>query len=453
MEEIVASPQRVASNAFFPFLSYEKRYQPFRRPGGGVKPSKKLRPIAYASRRDAAIFEHYRGILAEKYEARLLIEGIQDCPIAYRRIATESGGGKCNIDFARDAFDFISKQKKCRAYVVDISSYFPSISHKNLYKIWCELMGFERMPEDHYAVYKAITRYSYVDREELYKELGFIGPKAVGGGVGVGYLRHWNDIPLQLCSPKKLREILNDRKSSGKKIHYVNKGPAGIPQGAPISDVLANINLLHFDIILSDYVNGKGGFYRRYSDDIIIILPEKEIGSRVLYKLRYELSKCGDDLKIKDSKISIVDFNVDSNECFRWVSGVGKNGLEYLGFRFDGRSVFLRDKTVSNFFRKIAVGARAYVNSTVARYRDLNSSDIAKKIDPDEFFKKYSRVEGFDLADDYRRWTFWTYVRRARKVFGDISKPMDGQLRNFKKVGRERLQYAMSKAGIPTTRI
>ena len=448
MERIISCPKSVATNAFFPFLSYEKKFQPFRRPGGGVKPSKKLRPISYASRRDAAIFEHYRGILAEKYEARLLKEGLHECPIAYRNLKSENGGGKCNIDFAKDAFDYISKEKECRVFVIDISSYFPSISHQNLYEVWCDLMGFDRMPDDHYAVYKAITRYAYIDREELYKELGFIGPKPVGKGLGVGYLQHWNRIPKQLCSPKRLREIISQRKAAGHSIVNSNQLDRGIPQGAPISDVLANMNLLNFDKRIASYVESKGGYFRRYSDDIVVIIPKAHQRARVLVKLRNELKKCGEHLEIKESKVSVVDYFIGSENPFVWRRGTGKNGMEYLGFRFDGERVFLRDKTVSNFYRKIAIGAKAYVNSQFSRYQSLGRAEIADKIRPEEFFKKYGRVEGFELVDDYRRWTFWTYVRRARKIFGDVSKPMDGQLKSFRLIGRDRLRLAMSKLGL-----
>ncbi len=53
-EEIVAivkNPERVRTNAFFPFLRYIKSWQPFR--SGDAPHKKKERPIRYASRRDA----------------------------------------------------------------------------------------------------------------------------------------------------------------------------------------------------------------------------------------------------------------------------------------------------------------------------------------------------------------------------------------------------------------
>lgn len=39
----------------------------------------------------------------------------------------------------------------------------------------------------------------------------------------------------------------------------------------PISAVLANIYMWRFDRAISDYLKSIGGYYRRYSDDIIIV--------------------------------------------------------------------------------------------------------------------------------------------------------------------------------------
>ncbi|MEL7529025.1 MAG: hypothetical protein AAFN16_24880, partial [Pseudomonadota bacterium] len=47
---LVSNPERVASNRFFPLLSYLDEWQPYRS-GVGGKPQKKSRPIRYACRR------------------------------------------------------------------------------------------------------------------------------------------------------------------------------------------------------------------------------------------------------------------------------------------------------------------------------------------------------------------------------------------------------------------
>jgi len=52
----------------------------------------------------------------------------------------------------------------------------------------------------------------------------------------------------------------------------------GIPQGSPISDLLANMYLLNFDCAVRKILDALGGSYLRYSDDILLVAPggEKE---------------------------------------------------------------------------------------------------------------------------------------------------------------------------------
>src|SRR5262245_30434323 len=90
---IIRDPLRVASNAFFPFISYEIRWQPFRKTG--QPKAKKSRPISYASRRDSYIFSAYRYILSNAYEKLLRERELEGCVLAYRKIPAEDGRGKC----------------------------------------------------------------------------------------------------------------------------------------------------------------------------------------------------------------------------------------------------------------------------------------------------------------------------------------------------------------------
>jgi hypothetical protein len=53
---------------------------------------------------------------------------------------------------------------------------------------------------------------------------------------------------------------------------YKNSKSYGIPQGAGISSVCSNIYLLDFDEKIHKYVNAQKGIYRRYCDDIIIVI-------------------------------------------------------------------------------------------------------------------------------------------------------------------------------------
>jgi len=268
---IVTDPEKVRTNPFFPFLKYTKKYQPFRdRPD---RPNPKQRLIRYASRRDAAIFSYYRHVLAEKYEARLIDLGIQDCPTAYRKIPTDESDtrGKCNIDFAQDVFDDIVAQSNCVVVTLDISSFFECIDHKHLYKVWCGLLGVDHLPGDHLAVFKAITKYAVVDRDAVYERLGLIEEVALEDGTTAKkYTCAYRDVPKQLCSPQDFRLKVMGKDPAYDSLNVVNLNDYGIPQGAPISDLLANAYLMEFDQVIFAYATSLGGRYWRYSDDIVL---------------------------------------------------------------------------------------------------------------------------------------------------------------------------------------
>lgn len=273
IRRLVTSPERVAANTFYPFFLYEESWQPYRS-ADAVKPEKKTRPIRYGARRDAYIFAFYRRKLSRLYEARLRALGIQDCPIAYRQVSKQGrGGGKCNIDFAKDAFDEIDRLGDCVAVALDIKGYFENLDHRRIKKIWCNLLGVAELPPDHYAVFKNITKYHFVDQRTTYRRLGYFGLRARNGQMIDGFLRPHRDMPKQLCSNADFRAKICGGDPALPSIIQKNDLPHGVPQGAPISDLIANFYLLDFDVVMAGYARARGGRYMRYSDDILMILP------------------------------------------------------------------------------------------------------------------------------------------------------------------------------------
>lgn len=434
---IVTDPERVRSNAFLPFLQYSKKYRPFRTKSN--KPDAKQRLIRYASRRDAVIFSYYRHLLSQLYEARLSTLGIHDIPIAYRKIPVEDSSckGKCNIDFANDLFMEVLRQKNCAVVTLDISKYFECIDHRRLYRVWCDLLDVKSLPRDHLAVFKAITKYVVVDRNAVYKRLGYIGEKLrPDGSLGRGYLRSFKTMPKQLCSPKDFRQKIMGVDPGYASLQQTNNNPYGIPQGAPISDLLANAYLLDFDLAVSDYVRSRGGTYWRYSDDIVLILPENEAGG---YEAKNYvtglIAEFGAELQIKESKTSIVRFcEADGASLnFELVSGSqGRNGLEYLGFRFDGKKVYLRDSTLSNFYRKITRRARKQAQKHVTRYSGKSAEWLLENFNFQQFEKKFGRVRDFESLSTKKGWTFWTYAKRASERFGKRGESIYKQVSGYR---------------------
>lgn len=60
----------------------------------------------------------------------------------------------------------------------------------------------DRLPDDHWAVFKAITRYAEVDRDLAYERLGFARRRHNGGWE---YLKSKRELPTQLCSTSDFR--------------------------------------------------------------------------------------------------------------------------------------------------------------------------------------------------------------------------------------------------------
>ncbi|MEM8590049.1 MAG: reverse transcriptase domain-containing protein [Pseudomonadota bacterium] len=454
-EAIVSDPKRVAANKFYPFLLYYDSWQPFRTREDG-RPELKSRPIRYAARRDAYIFTHYRRILAEKYEERLVDQSLENCPIAYRSIPKKRGGNKCNIDFAKDAFDEIQRQGDCVAVALDIKGYFESLDHARIKKIWCDLLNLERLPPDHFAVFRNITRYHVVDQKEVYRRLGFIETIELNGYAREKYTVPFKKMPTQLCTPSDFRKkvcggdpnlpslVRPNADEHGNLLDY------GVPQGAPISDLIANFYLLDFDIALKRYVAKRGGSFMRYSDDILLIVPggTKEADEAEAFAVN-EIKKYGKALEIKEAKTCIVKYlSSNAGLIFEHVRGPqGKNGLEYLGFRFDGESVFVRDSTISRLYRKVALSAKAVARGFAAAHPDLNASEILSRFNYSEFSQRFSRVDPDALSpDDYGTWTFYSYLKRASEIFGSQGAPILPQARNFNRIMKERIATAMVRA-------
>ena len=446
IKAIVEDPERVRTNAFYPFLRYVKSWQPFRSEDASHK--LKERPIRYASRRDAYILSYYRRLLSEKYETALDTLGVSDCVIAYRKISVDGEGqrGKCNIHFAKDAFDAVSALGDCCAVALDISSYFESIDHEILRRVWCRLWEANELPPDHAHVFKAITRYAVVDRDSVYERLGYYGPKPNGGK---GFLKPFKEMPMQLCTPKVFREKICGGLPEYPSLIEKNDKPYGIPQGAPISDLLANAYLIDFDCQMATFLRERGGLYFRYSDDILLLVPggEKEGQAAKDYAAAI-IKNFGSQIVIKPEKCAVVQFKKDGDEQgFRVIDGAqGKNGLEYLGFRFDGKMIYLRDSTLSAFYRKITYSARRSARAFVARYPGKDITFLNENFDIEAFVKKFGRVENFENNPSYRTWTFWTYARRAANVFGQKGQPIHRQLRKHRSLICARIETELSRA-------
>ncbi|EKN6128312.1 hypothetical protein DVQ59_22655, partial [Yersinia enterocolitica] len=153
---LVTDPSKVAKHSFLPFITFDVKSYKISQDKITKKITKneKERKIAYSSHVDSHIYAYYAAILSGIYEEKLKDYGVSSNVIAFRAL------NKSNIEFANEAFNSIKNRKECGAVALDLSKFFDTLDHLQLKDAWCRLLGAEELPEDHYAVFKNITRYS-----------------------------------------------------------------------------------------------------------------------------------------------------------------------------------------------------------------------------------------------------------------------------------------------------
>lgn len=118
----------------------------------------------------------------------------------------------------------------------------------------------------------------------------------------------------------------------------------GIPQGLSISNILANIYLNGFDL----ENNSKSDYkYFRYVDDIFLLCKSEEQAKTILKKLTRRL-KMQYFLEINEEKTKF---------------GLIKNGVTYLGYRFEDGTIRVREDSIKKFEKSIEKIFVQYVNT------------------------------------------------------------------------------------------
>ena len=392
IKSYVSDPEKVSKHRFYPFIHYSIKDNKFKRlidENTGERNQKrekkeKSREIFYSDHLDSCIFSYYSKLINEKLkEIYLANEELNNSVIAYRAIEFDNHRSKCNIDFANEVFQFIEKSNDLELSVLcfDVKSFFDSLDHKILKKAWYELFNQKNLPLDHYAVYKAITKFTFVEIGDLIAEFEELNIQKFI------YLKQ-KKIKSFCKSGKEFRERVKDKglinfnkyDSKNKKVKK-----HGIPQGSPISATLSNLYLLQFDKLMTEKATNLGGFYRRYSDDILFICPVSKVGE--IKKFVYEYVDKELSLIVQDEKTQEVVFYRATNRD-KWSYYTNENGikkqipLSYLGFDFDGKTVRVRQKSLSLYYRKVKRLIRRKANyATVAKIYNLKNPLSPQKDD------------------------------------------------------------------------
>lgn len=270
--------------------------------------------------------------------------------LAYRK------GGSTNIHHAKSLFDEIDTRQDCAVFALDISGFFDCLDHKHLKSEILGLLGEQRLTGHHWTVFNNVTRYSWVETEDL--DYVF-GQKRMRRG--------------RICTPKDFKKHVRGRKAGLVRKH---DRIYGIPQGTPISGLYANIFLRTFDREMSALVSQCGGSYRRYSDDIAIVLP---IGQKERHVIACVEKYLADYL---------LALSAEKTETAEYLNGVLRSNkpIQYLGFTYDGHETLIRASSLDAYRLKMKSGIHAKL--VAAKQNDITSDKVYKR----EALAKYTHM-------------------------------------------------------------
>lgn len=434
VESYVRNEAKVAVHAFKPLIHKIRMTPKYVKEGERKVRKVKSRHICYATHLDSAVYSYYsRRILGPEYEKWLSENGLEKSVIAYRSIPLDppaDKGNKCHIHFAKEVFEQvvsgIEKEDVC-VIIADITGFFDNMDHAILKREWSGVMRFGegRLPADHYNLFKNLTRFSFIDEADIFRlfQTGMISQTPGSRNISSRnvkkrrYIYDKEKAIVAYCvgsaGMKRIREAKNLIKTS---IDGEGRCGRGIPQGLPISAMLANIYMRPFDMVVGSAVTDLGGIYRRYSDDIAIVVPMRfrESVERILRaeieKMKLEISpakmKVCRFARTKDGSINVTDVSEGgrSTECV----------LSYLGFTFDGRDILLKSSGICRYYDKMRRQAERQL-----RYASTIHNHTKGKI----FYNKM--IRRFTYAGS-RKSRIWRYDIKASKEAGrSVFKPTD----------------------------
>lgn len=484
----VTNPTFVKQYAFFPLVhasikerkykhlpNSERRAHSYVDDSGNSKSTAKERPLHYSCHMDALIFGYYAERLQEKYERVLANTGsMSDCVIAYRRIPTGvDDKNKSTIHFAKEVFDEIHRraERECAVLMFDIKSFFSNINHDILKTAWTKLLCIDSLPPDHRNVFNATTRFSYILRDDMRISKTWNGKRKGFDERKLANIRKTGKHSF-FANAKEFREAIQNKEIRVCRFPFMkDKKPVGIPQGLAISAVLANLYLLDFDKKVYDYiVQQKGGFYRRYSDDILILCEKADVA-----EFKEFIKKA-----ITESKVDISEEKTEEYEFERVLVGKQKERitsikiragsrkvgvpLTYLGFEFYGSKTLIKSANLAKFYRRMkrAVKSKAkrakhlsdlYPDQRYAVYRrqlyklytiqDLNVTKVRSSIKRlvknrrGYYELKVTRIQK-PLKSNYL-----SYVKRASSIMEDDA--IKKQIRNHRRIFNETIHKYLQK--------
>lgn len=278
--------------------------------------------------------------------------------------------GRSNYDFAADAYRFAKAYSPCIVLCFDITGFFDNLDHSILKARLKRLLGLTELPDDWYAVFRQVTKFSKVERTALEAHPVFSVRMAEDSHEPIATIIEILDADIWIGT---------------------NPNKFGIPQGTPISSAFSNLYMMDVDKVMAAACANSGGLYQRYSDDILIICSidkEAEITAALIAALTAH------KLEIKDEKSERAIFDPISTDIF-----------QYLGFNVSSDGATIRPSSLARQWRKAKHGiavTRKHGEQAIAQGQ-------ATKIFTKRLRKRFQPVGARNFSK---------YARRSAHAFG-----------------------------------
>lgn len=395
----VLNPAFVAKHIFLPLIhrtKAETRYKKCAETGKRTI-NTKLRPIKYASHRDACIMAYYAHCINQALEEYYAAEAIGDSVIAYRSL------GRANYNFAAEALAFAQANAPVTILAFDVTGFFDNLDHGLLKKRLKKLLGVSELTDDWYKVFSAITRFHFVDLAEL-KAHPLFGPR---------------------IKEKNLERIAGVEELKAESIIFhpnpeLEKGyRRGIPQGTPISAAASNLYMMEFDVAARRFCVSAGALYRRYSDDILVVCKQDDASA-----IEAEIMQL-----IANEKLEIAPHKTEKTP-YRQGADIppATKAAQYLGFTFDETGAAIRASSLARQWRKMRRAIRKAKKSAVWRAEAGHGGQAYSK----KLYRQFSFITVNNGNNPRALRNFSSYGRRSAAAFGSDEK-ISQQVRRFER--------------------
>lgn len=416
-------------------IDYSSHEGYVKRNGKIVPVKEKKRPIMYASHLDNFIYKHYGIELNELYNTQLKNNDFDESVIAYRSSTDKNNNihtGKSNIHFAAEIINYISENDGCYIYIGDYSNFFDTLNHKYLKEMISLLYSKNSIPNHQFEIFKSLTKYSFIFREDIDK-----------------YFEELGKVPRHkyFSNMKEFREFKKMKtKVDGLSGNILRKNNdiKGIPQGTAISAIYSNIYMQEIDKYINELVKKYSGIYRRYSDDFIIVIPKisKSNFMSINHELKNKIEKTA-SLELHSEKTMLLQYKTKK------IIDLKKDKpykLDYLGFIFDGKTVKMREKSITKYYRT----AYKLVDKGRIVSQNKNHARLTYKRKVYQGYHQLGERTDYKYNYNRRRYgTFITYANKCQKIFDQISPKTDNlmktQIKNHKRNISRKIRRELKK--------